>query len=173
VSAGILTEAQAAPLTGGVGEVLQGPLDQVTFMSGRDGNFEIYRVKSDGTDLRNLTNNPGWDASASWSPDGSKVVFASNREGPFKIFVMNADGSNLVRITDDAAGDGRPLWSPDGQRIAFERGGFDVLNNRELWVMDANGANQVRLTNNTADDGWHTWSPDGTRLVFHSNRAGN
>jgi hypothetical protein len=56
----------------------EGPLDKhskIVFRSNRDGNWELYVMNSDGSDQKNLTNNPGNDGSPSWSPDGKKIVF--------------------------------------------------------------------------------------------------
>lgn len=76
---------------------------EIAFFSNRDGNFEIYVMKSDGTSQRNLTNNPARDAGPAWSPDGRKIVFYSNRDGEGEeIYLMNSDGANPVRLTNGA-----------------------------------------------------------------------
>lgn len=81
---------------------------QVVFMSRRDGNWEVYRVGVDGTNLRRLTQHPADDGLPTWSPDGRYIAFASNRDGRWQIWVMAADGA-----------DQRPLFpiggSLDGQ----------------------------------------------------------
>ena len=82
--------------------------------------LEIYVMNSDGTDMMNLSNRPGKDNNASWSPDGRLIVFESSRgDGTEDIYVMNADGSNVRRLTDDPAADMLPRWSPDGKWISF------------------------------------------------------
>lgn len=74
---------------------------QITFFSYRDGNFEVYVMNADGTDQRNLTNNPAIDGRPSWSPNGEKIAFYSTRYAEQEeIFVMNADGSKPTRLTD-------------------------------------------------------------------------
>ena len=70
----------------------------VAFMSQRDGNWEVYRVKLDGTGLTRLTNNGASDGLPVWSPDGSSIAFASNRDAGWAIWAMNADGSNQRRL---------------------------------------------------------------------------
>ena len=82
-----------------------------------------------GDNPTNLTNTPGLDAEAHWSPDGSRIAFRSERDGNSEIYIMDADGSNLIRLTDRLGWDGAPDWSPDGTRIVFnsnQDGDFDI-----------------------------------------------
>lgn len=128
----------------------------IAFYTDRDGNFEIYRMNTDGTGQTNLTNNAASDQLPAWSPDGSKIAFGSNRDGNAEIYVMNADGTGQTRVTNNTTDDYEPAWSRDGNKIAFasERDG-----NEEIYVMNANGTAQTRLTNNTATDDGPDWSP--------------
>ena len=57
-------------------------------------------MNADGSSLRDLTNNPGFDGWPRWSPDDSKIVFGSNRGGiDYEIYMMNADGSQVQQVT--------------------------------------------------------------------------
>ena len=144
---------------------------RVVFASQRDGNWEIYTMNGDGSDVTRLTDDPRDDGSPVWSPDGSQILFHSDRAGNFDIYVMNADGSGLTQLTDDPRADTFPAWSPDGKKIAFQskRDG-----NKEIYVMNANGANQRRLTNNPSDETYPTFSPfQGDDIGFVSDRDGN
>src|SRR5918996_557241 len=91
---------------------------RIAFTSERDGNPEIYVAAADGSLVR-LTDNPGVDAQASCSADGTRIAFSSERDGNPEIYVMNTDGSEVTRLTEDPSIDGFPAWSPDGSRIAF------------------------------------------------------
>lgn len=75
---------------------------------------DIFVMNPDGTGLTQLTHYPTihHDASASYSPDGTKIVFTSDRLSPdvstsnfgtFDIFTMNADGTNVTRIATAVA----------------------------------------------------------------------
>ena len=142
---------------------------KIAFVSGRDGNFEVYVMNADGSGQTNLTNNPDVDFLPAWSPDGSRIAFESARDGNPGIYVMNADGSGQTRLTDNP-GDLAPAWSPDGSRIAFTS---DRDGNNEIYVMNSDGSGQTRFTDNPADDGLAAWSPDGSRIAFTSDRDGN
>jgi TolB protein len=87
---------------------------QIAFTSERDGNFEVYAIDTDGSNLTQLTENPAEDDVPAWSPDGTKITFYSDRDGNFEVYVMDADGSNQTRLTDNPAADAVPEWSPVG-----------------------------------------------------------
>lgn len=152
--------------------------DRILFVSGRDGNDEIYVLAADGSGIpRRLTDDPARDYAPSVSPDGSRVVFVSARDSSIRVgneelFVVEADGSEPpVQLTEHTADDFDPAWSPDGTRIAFsslrDGGGPDV------YVTEADGSGTpLRLTEHAASDHSPAWSPDGTRLVFVSARDG-
>jgi TolB protein len=82
-------------------------------------NSEVFVANANGTEARNLTNDPAFDGWPAWSPDGSKIAFASNRGRNYEIYIMNADGSPVQKV---AATEGRataPKWSKDGRSIYF------------------------------------------------------
>src|SRR3990172_11358635 len=56
-------------------------VQQIAFVSQRDGNAEIYLMNEDCSDQRNLTNNPANDTGPVWSPDGTRIAFSSIRDG--------------------------------------------------------------------------------------------
>ncbi len=61
---------------------------QITFVSDRGGNWDIYAVDTDGKNLRNLTEHRAFDYAPSCSPDGRRIMFLSNRDGNYDIYVM-------------------------------------------------------------------------------------
>ena len=149
---------------------------QITFVSQRDGNAEIYVMDADGKNERRLTNNRHDDRHPSWSPDGKRIVFSSERDGNFDIYVMDADGGKPQNLTKNPNEDNYPSWSPDGERIAFASWDGIVKNfviTFDIYVMDADGGNPQNLTNNRQDDRYPSWSPNGERIIFSSARDGH
>jgi Tol biopolymer transport system component len=141
---------------------------QIAFVSGRDGNDEIYVMNADGAEQgsgapRRLTHNDADDWWPAWSPDGTQIGFTSARDGSYEIYVMNVedalqgtDGSDPRRLTHGDADAWWPSWSPDGTQIAFQSnpdGQWDI------YVIDADGTNVRQLTTGGASDQEPAWRP--------------
>jgi TolB protein len=71
---------------------------EVAFMSQREGDWEIYVINVDGSNLRRLTNNPADDGLPTWSPDGKAIAFMSNRDGGWSIMVMAPNGREQQKL---------------------------------------------------------------------------
>ena len=85
-----------------------------------DENSEVFVADGDGSNPRNLTNNPFFDGWPAWSPDGRTIAFASNRRGHgYQIFVMDADGTKPRLVANTEGRGTAPRWSPDGKAIYF------------------------------------------------------
>ena len=130
----------------------------------RDG--QIFRVRSDGTGLVQLTSD-GMNIEPAWAPDGARIAFVREQGGSRDIYVMNADGSNVVRRTDGGFYNSSPAWSPDGTRIAFSSlrdGHVGIYVTR----VDEDWWNPVRLGFDAGYNAYPAWSPDGNRIAFVS-----
>lgn len=129
---------------------------------------DIAVARVDGSERRRLTDDPGEDASPSWSPDGSRIAFLSDRDrngrclfhdctgSASELYMMNADGSDQRRLTRTTATESRPSWSPDGRRIVFSRIG-DENGNHDLFVVDLETGAESRLTRTAAWDRQPAW----------------
>jgi Tol biopolymer transport system component len=133
----------------------------IVFDAGRPGAENIFLISADGTDRRRITDDPGSEHSASFSPDGTRIVFGNDAG----IATMALDGSHRQQLT--FAPDFKPEYTPDGSRILFEsqRGGLISA----IWSMDPDGSDAQRLTPGRLRAGGPDVSPDGVHVVFFSN----
>ena len=92
---------------------------RIIFESFRDGNYEIYSVSTDASNLINLSNNPHHDRIPYYSPDGQSIVFWSNRDGNDEIYIMDSDGNNQTRLTINDSQDIKPKFLQLGDKIVF------------------------------------------------------
>lgn len=148
--------------------------------------YDIYTSNEDGSDLKPLTTEKGYDAEATISPVGDRIVFTSTRNGDIDIYSMNLDGSDVKQLTDELGYDGGAFYSYDGTKIVYRRTSFtdeaekqtykELLakglirpSKLEIWVMDADGSNKTQVTNNSAANFAPYFFPDGKRILFCSN----
>ncbi len=156
-----------------------------------DDRMEIFVSKRDGSNVRRLTDAPGYDAEGSYSPDGKLIVFCSLRHAfPLAklspedrkrmetdtayfgdIYIMQADGSNVRRLTSTPGYDGGPFFSPDGQRIIWRRF-TEKGDTADVHTMKLDGSDVRRLT----DFGAMSWAPyfhpSGQYVIYTANKLG-
>src|SRR4051794_11785659 len=120
VAAGIFAAALLSPVAAHA--TVPGANGKLAFTSTRDGNWEIYSMNPDGSGVARLTNDPSYDFSAAWSPDGTKILFVTDRPSfPYNVWLMNADGTGQTQLTTQ--GGLAPVWYPDGASFAYLTGG--------------------------------------------------
>ena len=89
----------------------------------RPGQLNLWVMKKDGTQKRQVTDLPGASFAPYFTPDGKQLIFSSNHEDPrgrnFNLYLVNLDGSGLEKVTTEETFDGFPMFSPDGRYLAF------------------------------------------------------
>ncbi|MDX6498152.1 MAG: hypothetical protein QOG23_1412 [Blastocatellia bacterium] len=149
--------------------------------------FDIFTARPDGSDLRQLTKTPGYDAETTISRTG-KLAFTSNRDGDLDIYTMDANGGNVKRLTNELGYDGGPFWSYDGKQIVYrahhpqtEKDKADYIallkqnlirpTTLEIMLMNADGSNKRQITHLNKASFAPYFFPDGKRIIFASNYA--
>lgn len=98
--------------------------------------LDIYTVRPDGQELRQLTNDTASDQLPAWSPDGRHLAFNSDRDGQWAVYVMRADGTNLRRLSQTTTNAFLYAlsWSPDGQFVLFATDRDPTGSNRSMAI---------------------------------------
>lgn len=155
-----------------------------------DEYFDVQEYDRESGKYKNLTKARGYDAEASWSPDGKLIAFTSNRlaheaemtaeeQKNFDLdpaymndlYIMNADGSDVRRLTKAPGYDGGPFFSPDAKRICWRRftpnGAI-----AEIWTMNPDGSDKKQITRLGAMSWAPFYHPSGEYLIFTTNKHG-
>ena len=91
---------------------------RIVFQSNRTLDFEIYTMNVDGSDVRNMSQDPADDRFPTWSADG-REIFWNRYADSFNIWRMNADGSNQRVVLAGSFSDTSPAVAPDGSAVVF------------------------------------------------------
>lgn len=136
---------------------------------------DLYRMRSDGSQLQRLTDTPGYDGGPFFSADGKRICWRRFSEdgATAEIYTMNVDGTDQRQITRLGKLSWAPFYHPSGDYLIFSTNlhGFD---NFELYLVDAQGRSDPRrVTYTEGFDGLPAFSPDGRTLAWTSNRTPN
>jgi dipeptidyl aminopeptidase/acylaminoacyl peptidase len=147
----------------------------------------IWRVRTDGTDRRQLTFGASNTGSPAWFPDGSKIAFASGRgEGEeSQIFSMYVDGGEAWQVTEHEGGVSQFSIAPNGESILFtarDRLSEERERRRKihddaevvdesfqmthLWFFDIDSGESTRLTSGDFTVSDPQWAPDSSKIAY-------
>ncbi|MCE9557321.1 MAG: hypothetical protein K8R88_00065, partial [Armatimonadetes bacterium] len=111
----------------------------LTFTGSFDGDLEIYRANLDGSNIKRLTSEPGYDGGPFISWDSKTIAYRRDtvesaeglaeyrellgqnlvRPSKLEIWVMDADGGNKRQVTRLGCASFAPFIHPDGKRVIF------------------------------------------------------
>ena len=157
--------------------------------------YDIYRANADGTNLRKLTDTPGYDAEATVCPVDGSILFTSMRSGDLELWRMDADGKNPKQLTSTPGYDGGAFYSADCKQIVWRASrpqGEELVQYKslleqklvkpthmDLWVANADGTEARQVTYLPGASFGPYFYPSGKRInerapcVLHQNQAGN
>ncbi len=162
---------------------------RILFTSTRNGDIDLYVSNNDGSNVTQMTNTPGYDGGAFFSPDCKKIIWRASRpEGKdlddykallaeglvrpskLEIYVMDANGKNVKQVTTNASASFAPYPTPDGKGVLYSTNVGGNPREFDIWYASWDGKSE-RITTTAGFDGFPMFSPDGKWIAFSSNRA--
>jgi Tol biopolymer transport system component len=139
--------------------------------TGKD-DWDLFLMRPDGSDRRNITNTPGFnEAAARFSPDGQKILYYripkdvavdNNKYGIYELVIADANGANPVVWGNDYHW---ASWGPDGKSLA-------CLSIKAVQIVDLSTKKTIRERNRRGIVQQLVWSPDGDWFVGTANGLG-
>jgi Tol biopolymer transport system component/C-terminal processing protease CtpA/Prc len=157
------------PIGGGITEMRLSPNGKEMVYVFRG---EVFVGSIEGGLTKRITNTPGQERSASFSPDGRSIVYAAERDNNWNVYTTSIArkeepyfyASTVLKeepVVATAAEEFQPEFSPDGKDVAY-------LENRVVLKVVNLASKQTRVilpaeVNYSYADGDQTykWSPDG------------
>ncbi len=147
---------------------------QIVFSSLRPGNWDLFYFSNPGATPRRLTDHPGLDYEATFSPDGRWVVFTSERRGHPDLYVIDLKGDRRPRLLiDNDAMEDQAVISADGKTLAFMS---TQSGNADIYTMPFDPSKTqsldkaVNLSRHPGGDFRPAFSPNGKRIAFSTDR---
>jgi TolB protein len=125
-------------------------------------NSQVWTVKDDGTDARQLTNPPRageWgnanlpfgDYDPRFSPDGNRIVFErldadASPHGNYNLYVIDSNGTGETKLTNNGYSQGLVSWSHSGDIMAFIVAAIGTEGKYDIYVMNSDGTNLRNVT---------------------------
>lgn len=145
-----------------------------------NGVLQLYRMKEDGSDRRQLTQGNHFCVMPACSADGKKIVYVQRSPKGMAIWLCDTDGKNakeLIRAPRILV----PSWLPDSKHIVWMSAGpgkekQDPAGNSQIRIMNTETGESRRLFTDAEQikfsNAMPAVSPDGTKVAFVSNRSG-
>lgn len=141
---------------------------QIYFSSNRDGPYNIFVMRSDGTGgAKRITDSVHWPFARAVTPDG-KVLIAEEQDPvtSYDIWQVQTDGSGRRAILAGPANENHPDLSPDGRWMVYhstESGRSEVYVQQfppsgRKWMVSDGGGIRPR------------WSPRGDEIFYWSDQ---
>ncbi|MFH1845464.1 MAG: hypothetical protein ABIF77_19945 [bacterium] len=126
---------------------------------------DLWLVSSQGGLAHRITNHPGYEGNAKFSPDGQWLAFSAQYDGGYDVYVMSTYGGVPERLTFHPAGDRVLDWYPDGEGILFRSRREYPTMAEQVYRISIDGGMPEKLAVDRG--GLASLSPDATKLAYN------
>jgi DNA-binding winged helix-turn-helix (wHTH) protein/Tol biopolymer transport system component len=144
-------------ITQAAGSFCWAPNGQLVYSSTASGNRDLWIMRADGTEQKQLTVDSALDITPRVTPDNRYIVFISNRTGAFQLWRMNLDGSNQIQLTNGGPKNHHTI-SADSKWVLY-----NTTDDWHLWKVSIDGGEPVKLAGFVAT--LPSLSPDQKTIV--------
>lgn len=141
-----------------------------------DGKIDLWTMKPDGSDQKQITFTPDWQEGGSlYLPDNKTILLRAWKRSEelvqgreMQLFTVKEDGTEFKQITTGPETHWAPYPAPDGVHAIYVK--VFPPRNFELVLLNLKTGEERRLTDHPAFDGFPSIAPDGKLLAFSSSR---
>ncbi|MDX1601238.1 MAG: hypothetical protein R3191_06980, partial [Anaerolineales bacterium] len=128
--------------------------------SDRGGTIQLWVIRADGRELRQVTDLNGLRGRSDWSRVGNRLATYAGPAWEREIVSFDSMGEHLRWLTD-GGNNLAPSFSPDGQWIVFTsyKDRYRDDHGCEIYMMRVNEGMSTRLTDNDYCDWQPRWGP--------------
>ena len=121
---------------------------------------QIFLINPDGSNIRQLTNQPFQHRMPVWSPDGTRIAFKGrpDTKSAYSLWVINSDGSSRLLLSEMLSLDYPPSWSPDSSQLTFAAA-VEGRTDQDIFLINADGTDLIRLTDSEKTEAFPDWRP--------------
>ncbi|HEX8368115.1 MAG TPA: S9 family peptidase [Pyrinomonadaceae bacterium] len=146
---------------------------------GGNENTQLFWMSNDGSQIKELTNDPKVRHNfGGWSKDGKRVFYTSNERNPnyFDVYMMefakagDADSIETIIYKQDGSNSVAAV-SGDGRKLVISRSGTELSLDNNLYLLDVETNKATLLTPHTgaSEFGDVDFLPDGDSIVLSAN----
>ncbi len=137
---------------------------------------DLWISNIDGSNIRQLTNDPKHDRNPVWSPDGKWIAFESTRSGESQIWLIAPEGGEPRQLTKISTEADTVVWAPDSKALAFVStvnpaystkpfSESDALNKKDIDQANT-GKIKAKLITKYYFKHWDTWVDGKRKHIF-------
>jgi dipeptidyl aminopeptidase/acylaminoacyl peptidase len=117
--------------------------------SGGDENTQFFWMKSDGSEVKPLTNDPKVRHNfGEWSDDGKRIFYSSNKRDRnyFDIYAMDIPSGKEELILQHDGSNNVAAVSKDGKKVIVSRSGTELSLDNDLYLVEVDTKKVTHLT---------------------------